>query len=178
MDFYFSSRLAVSTCRTYSTGINKYLEFCHLTLILPIPASEQSLCKFVTSLASNYISANSMKVYLSAVRQLHLQNGVQLPDIERMARLTQVLRGIRITQQASPQAHLHQRLPISPSLLQRIKPMWEALPLTNDRIMLWAAFLMCFFSFMRSGEICSDSALPLDPASGLSVNDLLVHGQP
>ena len=40
--------------------------------------------------------------------------------------------------------------------------------------MLWAAFLTCFFGFMRSGEICSDSALPLDPAAGLSVNDLLV----
>ena len=103
LEFYFSNRLAPSTRKTYSTSIKRYsLEFCHSFSTPPIPTSEQLLCRFITSLALQNISANTIKVYLSAVRQLHLQSGADPPVTEHIPRLNQVLRSIRIVHLLTP----------------------------------------------------------------------------
>ena len=79
VECYFSAGLAASTSRVYSAGINKYLFLCHELSIPPTPASEHLLCKFVTYLALNNISSNTIKVYLSGVRQLHYPGGSSTP---------------------------------------------------------------------------------------------------
>ena len=72
-----------------------------------------------------------------------------------MAKLNQTLRGIKISQAAGNQpAKVKQRLPITPEILRQVKSRWQQEPPSQDRIMLWAAFLTCFFGFFRSGEIC------------------------
>ena len=40
--------------------------------------------------------------------------------------------------------------------------------------MFWAAFLTCYFGFMRSGELCSSDSLEFLPSSKLSINDICV----
>ena len=40
--------------------------------------------------------------------------------------------------------------------------------------MLWAAFLTCYFGFMRSEELCSSDSLKFLPPSELSINDVSV----
>ena len=105
-------------------------------------------------LAGQNIVHASIKVYLSAVRQLHVENGHQPPDTGAMANLQQVLKGIRTAQSKDPQTAVRQRHPITPDMLKRIKNNWETKVLSRDQIMLWAAFLTCFYGFMRSGELC------------------------
>ena len=62
---------------------------------VPLPASEDTLCRFVSILAEKGIANTSIKVYLSAVCQLHIAGGLPDPGQQNMAKLSQVLRGIQ-----------------------------------------------------------------------------------
>ena len=80
-----------------------------------VPANEQSLMSFASLLADNLVHS-SIKVYLSAVRSLHIDNG--LPDpLVNCLQLQRLLRGIKRVQGSSPPT----RLPIKIDLLQIIK---------------------------------------------------------
>ena len=158
MERDFSQGIASATRRVYNTGIRKFTQLCNHLHISPLPSPEPLLRKFVSYLALNGISYNTIKVYLSAVRQFHVQQAHSPPDISQIPRLQQVLQGIKISGASSPAVNNRpERLSITPSILHAIKTLWELQPLTTDRIMLWAAFTTCFFGFMRSGELCSDS---------------------
>ena len=148
MERCFSAGIANSTNGVYSAGISRYQATCNQFSIPTTPASEDTLRKFVTYLALNHVSVNIIKVYLAGVRQLHIQEGLPPPPTSEMAKLAQVLRSIRISQATSNQpASAKQRLPIAPEILQQVKAIWQQAPPSQDRIMLWAAFLTCFFGF-------------------------------
>ena len=92
-----------------------------------------------------------------------------------MPKLAQVLRGIKTSQaETQPQLSRSQRLPITPEILCRIKAYWQQDPPSQDRIMLWAAFLTCFFGFFRSGEICTEKSESFDPLAKLLVDRVKV----
>ena len=69
----------------------------------------------------NNISWVTLKVYLSAVRQLHINQGLTLPSALEIEKLTQVLRGVRIFQAAKETAAPRKHLPITPDLFRQIK---------------------------------------------------------
>ena len=146
------------------------MTLCNHLLTPPLPTSEDLLCKFVTHLALNNIAISSINVYLSGVRQLHLREGFRPPCTAEMAKLAQVMRGIKISQ-GNKRPSSRQRLPITPVILRQIKTRWQQDPPSQDRIMLWAAFLTCFFGFFRSGEIC---AIPGEPSLDFSVDSVSV----
>ena len=66
------------------------------------------------------------------------------------------------------------RLPITPGILLRIKEGWEKEPLVQDKTMLWAAMLLCFFGFFRSGEICAPPSGSFNDRDHLTFADVLV----
>ena len=117
------------------------------------------------------IAHSSIKVYLSAVRQLHIARGLPDPGRRSMAKLSQVLRGIQTSQPGQPK---FVRLPITPAILSRIKETWDAEGANNDRVMLWAAMLLCFFGFFRSGEVCSPPLELFDKTSHLAFTNVSV----
>ena len=139
-----------ATRKTYQAGQRHYLEFCKQATIPPLPASESTLCRFVTVLANNGIAHSTIKVYLSATRQLHIAKGLPEPRMKKMPRLSQVLRGVRTTR---PTKSRFTRLPITPGILLRIKEGWEKEPLVQDKTMLWAAMLLCFWIFSFRGDM-------------------------
>ena len=142
VDQYFSQGLSRSSQKVYAAGIKRFRDFCLQLKTTPVPSTELTLCRFVAMLAKDNIAYNSIKVYLAAIRQLHLREGQVAPDTGAMAHLQQVLRGIKIAQSITRQPF--QRKPISPDLLRDIKRAWEQTGLSQDRTMLWAAFLLCF----------------------------------
>ena len=98
VEHYFSRGLATATPMTYQAGQRHYLEFSEQATIPPLPASESTLCRFVTVLANKGIAHSTIKVYLSATRQLHIAKGLPEPRMEKMPRLSQVLKGVCATQ--------------------------------------------------------------------------------
>ena len=84
-----------------------------------------------------------------------------------MARLEQVLKGIKLKQVKSGMQS-RPRLPITPEILKKMKQAWEKGPINADKSMLWAAALTCFFGFLRAGEICVPNDNLFDPGAHLT----------
>ena len=132
----------------------------------PCPADEWTLCLFVTYLADT-IQYSSIKVYLSAVRALHIEQGFPNPLVD-CPRLHRVVRGIKRTQGSSTA----QRLPITDSILLVI---YKSLDLSNrDHLTFWAACLLGYFGFLRSSEFSVPSLAAFSPSVHLSVADIAV----
>ena len=74
----FMKGLAESTQLTYLSGKKRYLSFCTRAGVAPVPVGEKLLCSFVAFLAKEGLKYRTIKVYLLAVRHLHIEQ--TLPD--------------------------------------------------------------------------------------------------
>ena len=90
-----------------------------------------------------------------------------------MPRLSLIMKGIK-SHQAKQGKQSRTRFPITPPILRKIKQVWLHPSPNFDNIMLWAAATVCFFGFMRAGEITVPSDTGYDPGAHLSFSDIAV----
>lgn len=108
------------------------------------PSQEVTLIYFVSHLAEYTI-----KVYLAAIQNLHVEFNCNL-NFADMPRLQNTLRGIKRTLGLSRR----NRLPITLFILESIfKLLTPSHCLDIDTVMLWAAFSLAFFGFLRCSEL-------------------------
>ena len=168
---YLRHGLAPSTHRTYASGQRSFVRFCQLANRYSangtsLPADEWTLCLFATWLAKD-LKVASIKVYLSAVRALHIEQGYTDPMSDCLL-LQRVLKGIKRCQGASPDT----RLPITPAILRSI---FRLLDMSEyDDVLFWAACCLAYFGFLRSSEFTVPNADAFSPDLHLSVNDISV----
>ena len=169
--FHFKNALTPATKKTYRSGQRRYINYCDKAHCQPLPLTEQRLCQFVTKLAEEGLSHQTIQSYLTGTRQLQLAANLPEPHIGSMPKLEQVLKGIKVVKSRSV-AQARTRLPITPDILQRMRRVLDQQPHAFNHIMLWAASCLCFYGFLRCGEITVPSAIGYDPGSHLSLGDV------
>ena len=161
--------LASSTRNSYASGQRKFYDFCHQLGKIhssgsPCPADEWTLCLFATFLARS-VQHTTIKVYLSAVRSLHIEQGFADPLLNCL-RLQRVLRGIKRSQ-GGPSTS---RLPITDHIMLVI---FKSLDLSiPDHCMFWAACNLAYFGFLRSAEFTVPNLSSFSLDTHLGVPDI------
>jgi len=160
--------LSHPTRSTYATGVRAYQRFCDESGVPVgdrIPANEARLIEFV-AWCSTTVAPPTIKVYLSAVRSWHVDNGYGDPTIGRL-QLERVVRGAQRIGSQPRQV----RLPLTIEILRRI---WAVeVDQGWDDVMFRAAISLGFFGFLRLGELTLPTATtPFDPRVHATVGDL------
>ena len=159
---YFVAGLSSSTHKTCRAAAKrKYRSFCNNFYVTPLPVSESGLCYFVACMGQDGLACSSIRTYLSGICQMQVAAGFQDPHFDQMPRLNQVLRGVKV-QAAWAGKKPRPRLPITPSILCKIRGVWMSGNPSFDNTMLWAAATTTFFCFCRSGEVTVESASKYD----------------
>ena len=159
--------MAPSTRRTYQAGVTQFVRFCSQYQLPPLPASALTLRYFVASLSLS-VKHSTIKVYLAALRLLHIENGYTDPTADTL--LQYVIKGIKRSQTSPTRT----RLPITIDILRQLKQaLHNSSSITlHDKRMLWAAFCTAFYGFLRASELCFPSPHSFTPDHTLCMADL------
>lgn len=157
---YAALAIAPSTRRAYSTGERRFLSFCQLHRLDALPATDMVLSCFAAFLTRT-VKPGTIKSYLSAVRNMHLELGFADPSMTTTL-LPRVLRGICRVQGTAPEKT---KLPMTMPVLRQVLAALQASEAYSaaDKAMLRAAMLFAFHGFLRCGEFTvptSGSGLP------------------
>jgi len=164
--------LAISTRRSYSSAQERFINFCYMSARLnshgsPFPTDEWTLCLFVTFLTESLRHA-SIKVYLSAVRSLHIDHGFPDP-LKNCLQLQCVLSWVKRLQGAKS---YNQRLLITADILNLVLSSLD-LSSYNDS-MFWAACTLAYFGFLRSAEFTVPCLSSFNHTTHITVADIAV----
>ena len=135
---------------SYMSAQKRYLTFCSIYNIPPLPLSESSTCLFAAFLAHQGLKSQTISCYLSALRHLQVSNGLDAPKRADWPRLQYVLKGIARCQPNTTK----RRLPITAKIMAQILT-YSQVVFANDMYearLLWAACCLGYFGFMRAGE--------------------------
>ena len=134
-----------------------------------LPASEGTLVYFALYLART-VKHSTIKLYLSAVRNLHISCGHSDP-VQGKLLLQKVLRGILRCQGKSRIL----RQPVTPVVLAAIQPILRTWLGERDFTMIWAAFTLAFFAFLRCSEFTYNGISQFRPHFDLSADCVSCH---
>ena len=170
---YFQEGLAHSTRKSYQAAMRRFYKFCTTYSInTPFPLSEQLLCSYAAFLADQGLTPQTIKSYLSALRNLQLTLG--LPDPREKSSMP-ILKSASWHQEDRFQKGQPPkiRLPITTHLMRRIKHALDT-SLNPEKEAVWAVASTAFFGFFRLGELLPDSAKSFDKKMCLSWGDVAV----
>ena len=103
-------------------------------------------------LVDSKLKHSTIKGYLSAVRRLQVVAGIGDPFAGSWPRLECALKGVKRAAAVSG-VEARVRLPVTPKILKLLRSVWSGNSSGFDSVMLWAACCMCYFGFLRSGEV-------------------------
>lgn len=137
--------------------------------------SHQRITISICCIPSSVGQCGDNTLYLAAIRFFQIRAGLADPSLNVSPRLPYVLKGIQ-------RSHLSQtctwakHLPVTPNVLMNIYTLWSKRPLTFNKIMLWAAFCIGFFSFLRSREFTHSPSQPHHECA-LSRDDITIDSR-
>ena len=104
----------------YRSGVKHFHDFCaKFGMTIPLPVNEHVLCQFAAFLAQQGLTAQTVKTYIAAIRNLQISLGFPDPrDTSSLPRLKLVLMGLRRLQSRTRANPAKIRLPITLSILR------------------------------------------------------------
>lgn len=146
---YRTTTFAESTKCTYSSYLRRYLCFCKMMDILPVPICQKNLARYIVYLTES-LQYSSVRQYLNIVRILHEEAGLSNPIIKNWF-LSSLLTGVRrsLGDTCKP------KLPITCEILYKIA---QTLAFGNSFDMcFWCCCVVAFFSFLRKSHLLAKS---------------------
>ena len=117
----------------YQTGKWRYSDFCRVANLTPFLASESIPATFVAFVYKVGLAAGTVKP-LAAVRHAQIALVLGDPNMACMPKLEYVTKGLW---RKTAGRNKGPRLPITPTVLLKLKGCWERLPCKEDATMLW-----------------------------------------
>lgn len=162
--------LAPTTRDNYNAAWRRYLIFCREHSLQATPLVENNLMLFATHV-SRTSSYNNVKRHLCAIKHFNIALGInnEPPNFPRLYLLTRAIRRTERQKHRRPQ-----RKPITPRELHILRSfLLQSSYGPEDKVMLWAAFLIAFFGFLRASEYVSPTIKQFDQETTLLVTDVL-----
>ena len=165
-DNLIHNSIRLSTRKTYNSAQKRYLDFCTMYTLCPLPATQQVLLLYIAYLYEEKLCYSTVNVYLAAIRSLHIMQGHANP-----------LDGDLMVKQALPAFQIErnivqQKLPITFSILSKIQIMLNTQPHSH---IVWAAMTLAFFGCLRSAELTVPSQQSYDSNVNLSLSDVKIY---
>ena len=155
-----------STKRSYASAQRKYISFCHLYNVDILPATENVLLQFIAFLHTNSIKGQSIRCYMSAVRQFHIINGY--PEPQKTPLLAASIKGAMVY--SSPPSR---KAPITTDILTRLVTVCQS---RSDLLLMKTVMCTLFFGCLRAGELCVADQDHFSKSTNVCVKDISFHG--
>jgi len=168
--------IAQNTWRTYGTAGKLFMCFCKEKNIAPeLPAAADTITRFILWLSfERKVSQATISVYLSGLRQLHLQHGVDCTAL-RSDFVKMLLQGKKNSECRDSQKAAPQRQPATTPILRKLR---EALEKANmdvfEKRLIWTTSTILFFGALRSNELLCINPAKFDPRFCVCAEDIAV----
>lgn len=172
--FSISDRTKVA----YETGYNHFLNFLLLNGVIlvegkPCLVTEDVLIYFVAHCFKNLkLQYSTIKLYLSGIRYQCIQNNIDSPfqySSNSMEKISMFLNSVKRLQKPVTR----NRLPITFDILQQIcRKLKEGIFSAFTDCMLFTAFVVAFYGFLRCGEFTVHDAKLFDKECNLCLSDI------
>ena len=156
---------APATQKTYKTQRESYLRFCSAMGYCPVPASTQTICRYVALLARTH-KFSSIKQYMNIIRILHLEWDLPNPLADNY-HISSVLKGIRRDLGDNP---INRKLPMTPNILMRILCVLDLSD--SAHCTFWAACLVMFYGMLRRSNVMPSSSSTFEHSKHLRRQDI------
>lgn len=143
---FYNQALALNTKKSYQVGLKAYVLFCLNFGYPPFPATDDALAAFITFWSMS-CSFRSIKVYLAAVGNHHLEQGMQWVPIGKREVVRRVYQGVKRMRGVAAKP----KMAIS---LEDLLTMKDHLAVDDWADTIWyAAALTAFFLMLRKDNI-------------------------
>ena len=157
--------------KVYRAGWSRYQAFAEQFDIAPTPITSEKATLFIAHVGAQGLAVSTIEAYLAGLRHYRIRGdpsdmnpSLHTPFINLM------LRGIKRVNAAKKPTQV--RLPITVTIMEKIKHSLASEPLCVENRMVWAACCTGFFVFFRCAEFLTPDDAIFDPAVHLGITDI------